>query len=199
MHRFSVKRPSAGMVVAFVALIAATSGTAVALPGNNSVNSGDIKNNSITGSDVKNSSLKSADVKNGSLLSSDFKAGQIPAGPTSAAGPTGPAKNALAFAHVHADGTIDGALSKNMAVQADNSYTDDYCLIVPPGSRNIVATIDSGEDDNDYLDGVATVSLDPDYIHDYWDCPSTSNAIVVTFSPYYVGGTVNLPVFVTVN
>ena len=40
MHGFRMRRPSASMSVAFVALIAALSGTAVALPGKNSVNSG---------------------------------------------------------------------------------------------------------------------------------------------------------------
>ena len=38
------RRPTPAMAVAFVALLAALSGTAVALPGTNSVDSGDIKN-----------------------------------------------------------------------------------------------------------------------------------------------------------
>jgi hypothetical protein len=69
--------PSPAMVVAFVALIAAMSGTAVALPGKNSVDSGDLKNgavknadigkNAVTGSRVKNNSLKGADIVESSL------------------------------------------------------------------------------------------------------------------------------------
>jgi hypothetical protein len=202
MQGFRMKRPSAGMVVAFVALVAALSGTAVALPGSNSVNSGDIKNNTITSSDIKNNSVKSTDVKNGSLLSKDFKSGQLPAGPAGAAGaagPAGPAGSALAFAHINDNGTIDAANSKNMAVQ-DNPANGEYCLIVPPGSRSITATVDLGQNDNYFDDGVATATFDPTFIHTgELGCPSESNAAVVTFSPYYVGGQVQVPVYVVVN
>jgi hypothetical protein len=65
------------MIVAFVALIAAMSGTAVALPGKNKVDSGDLKKgavkssdigkNAVTGSRVKNNSLKGADILESSL------------------------------------------------------------------------------------------------------------------------------------
>ena len=75
MHRIKRLRPSASMVVALIALFAATAGTETAA-------------RLITGSMIKNSSITTADVKNSSLLSSDFKPGQLPAG---AQGPTGPA------------------------------------------------------------------------------------------------------------
>ncbi len=45
MRDFLARRPSPAMAVAFVALLAALSGTAIALPGTNTVDSGDIKNN----------------------------------------------------------------------------------------------------------------------------------------------------------
>jgi hypothetical protein len=70
------------MAVAFVALLAALSGTAVALPGKNSVDSGDIKNgqvkgkdiakNAVTGKKVKNSSLTGSDTRDASLTGSDI-------------------------------------------------------------------------------------------------------------------------------
>ena len=81
MLRNFKRRPSPAMAVAFVALLAALSGTAVALPGKNTVNSGDIKNgqvkgkdigkNTVTGKKVKNSSLTGGDVKNESLAGGD--------------------------------------------------------------------------------------------------------------------------------
>jgi hypothetical protein len=65
------------MGVAFVALLLALCGTAIALPGRNTVDSGDIKKsgvrsgdiakNAVTGSKVKNNSLKGADVLESSL------------------------------------------------------------------------------------------------------------------------------------
>jgi hypothetical protein len=77
------RRPSPAMAVAFVALLAALSGTAVALPGKNTVDSGDLKKNAVKNADiaknavngkkVKNSSLASGDVKNESLTGDDVK------------------------------------------------------------------------------------------------------------------------------
>jgi hypothetical protein len=75
------RKPTPAMAVAFIALLAALSGTAVALPGTNSVDSGDIKNrqvkgkdlanNAVTGAKVKNSAIRSADVGNDSLTGTD--------------------------------------------------------------------------------------------------------------------------------
>jgi hypothetical protein len=61
------------MAVAFVALIAALSGSAIALPGSNGVNSGDIKNNSVKSADVKNNGLTGKDIRNGRVGSADVK------------------------------------------------------------------------------------------------------------------------------
>lgn len=76
------RRPSASMVVAFIALLVAISGTsyaAITLP-KNSVGTKQLKKNAVT----------SAKVKNGSLLRRDFRAGQIPAGPQGPQGIQGP-------------------------------------------------------------------------------------------------------------
>lgn len=83
MLRNFKRRPSPAMAVAFVALLAALSGTAVALPGKNTVDSGDLKKNAVKNADiaknavngkkVKNSSLASGDVKNESLTGGDVK------------------------------------------------------------------------------------------------------------------------------
>jgi hypothetical protein len=55
---------SSAHVIATIALIVTVAGgTALALPGKNSVNSGDIKNGTVRGVDVRNNSLTGADVK----------------------------------------------------------------------------------------------------------------------------------------
>jgi hypothetical protein len=61
------------MGVAFTALVIALGGTAVALPGSNGVNSGDVKNNSLTSKDVKNNSLTGKDIRNGRVAGADVK------------------------------------------------------------------------------------------------------------------------------
>jgi hypothetical protein len=86
MSRFS-RRPSPAMAVAFIALLAALSGTAVALPGKNTVDSGDIKNgqvktkdirnNAVTTKKVKNNNLRSNDIRNNTLTGNDINEGSL--------------------------------------------------------------------------------------------------------------------------
>lgn len=76
------RRPSAGVVLAIVALFVALGGSsyaAVSLP-KGSVGSPQIKQNAVN----------SKKVLDGSLLAKDFKPGQLPAGPQGAPGPQGP-------------------------------------------------------------------------------------------------------------
>jgi hypothetical protein len=73
MRQFSLRKPSPAMAVAFIALLAALSGTAVALPGKNRVDSGDIKNNSVRTKDIRNGNVTTKDVKNNNLRSIDIR------------------------------------------------------------------------------------------------------------------------------
>src|SRR5262245_65953064 len=57
MRKLVAPRPSPALVVAFAALIVALSGTAIGLPGKNTVDSGDIKNNAVKGKDVNEGTL----------------------------------------------------------------------------------------------------------------------------------------------
>lgn len=72
-----MRRPQHSTIVAYLALFVALGGTAaVALPGTNTVNSGDIKNNSVKGKDVNEKSLKGVlscpgDMRKGSNLCFD--------------------------------------------------------------------------------------------------------------------------------
>jgi hypothetical protein len=90
MRQFS-RLPSPAMAVAFVALLAALSGTALALPGKNTVDSGDIKKGAVNAPDVGKNAITSGKVKDRSLLAKDFKPGQLPAGPKGDPGPKGDA------------------------------------------------------------------------------------------------------------
>lgn len=85
MKKLLSRRPSPALALAFVAMLAALSGTAIALPGKNSVQSNDIKKNAVTGSKIKKSAVASSDVKNDSLTGSDIKEstlGKVPSAGT---------------------------------------------------------------------------------------------------------------------
>ena len=59
------------VLIALLALVAAASGTALALPGKNSVKKGDIAKNAVTSKQIKNDSVTGTDVKESTL-------GQVP-------------------------------------------------------------------------------------------------------------------------
>jgi hypothetical protein len=69
----SVRRPSPALVVATIALFVALSGSAVALQGQNTVDSGDIINGEVGSKDLNNGGVKSKDVKDENLQSADVK------------------------------------------------------------------------------------------------------------------------------
>jgi hypothetical protein len=88
------RRPAHGTFVAYLALLVALSGTAVAAV---QIGSDEIANNSLRSRDLRNEDVRTKDVRNGSLLSQDFKANELPEGPAGPPGPaTGPAGGALA-------------------------------------------------------------------------------------------------------
>lgn len=64
----SKRLPSPALILAFVALVAALgTGSAFALKGKNTVDTGDIKKNAVRSSDVKNNSLTGADINEATL------------------------------------------------------------------------------------------------------------------------------------
>jgi hypothetical protein len=67
------RRPSPATPIAFIALLAALSGTAVALPGRNTVDSGDIKNGVVRNKDLRSNAVTGAKVKTNSLSGSDVQ------------------------------------------------------------------------------------------------------------------------------
>lgn len=66
-------RPSPALIVALIALVAAMSGAAVALPGKETVNSGDIKDSGVRSQDIKRDAVGSKHVKGKSIKGSDVQ------------------------------------------------------------------------------------------------------------------------------
>jgi len=79
-------RISSAHVIALIALFVAIGGVAGALPGKNTVDSGDIKKNAVQSADISNSKgVKSADVVNDALTGNDINEatlGQVPSAGT---------------------------------------------------------------------------------------------------------------------
>ena len=67
LDRFKDRAGLAALTVSVVALVAAIGGVAGALPGKNTVNSGDVKKNSLKSVDLKNDGVTGADVKESTL------------------------------------------------------------------------------------------------------------------------------------
>ena len=67
MRAMSRMRPSPALVVALAALVIAMSGAAIALPGNDTVGSNDIKKNAVRSKHIKGKSVKGSDVQDDAL------------------------------------------------------------------------------------------------------------------------------------
>lgn len=63
-------RPSAAFLVAMTALVMSITGVAVALPGTNTVNSGDIVNETIKGKDIRDGAVGGAEIAENAITSS---------------------------------------------------------------------------------------------------------------------------------
>jgi len=83
-------RPSPALVVAFLALFVALSGTSYAVS--------KLPAKSVGGRQLKTNAVTSAKVKDGSLLAADFRSGQLPQGPAGPAGPSGLSQSGGAWA-----------------------------------------------------------------------------------------------------
>ena len=64
-------------VIGYVALFIALAGGAYALPGRNSVGSGDIRNNQVRSVDIRNEQIRTADIRNNNVLGRDLRTGAV--------------------------------------------------------------------------------------------------------------------------
>jgi hypothetical protein len=110
---FANRRPSPAMAIAFVALLAALSGTAIALPGTNTVDSGDIVNNTVRSKDIRNGTVGGKDIKNGSVKSLDVGDNSL----------TGTDINESTLGKVPSAANADHATNADSATNAGNATT----------------------------------------------------------------------------
>ncbi len=160
MGKVFKRLPSPSMAVAFIALLAALGGTAVALPGGNSVkkddiaagavNSSDIRNNTVLGRDVRTSTLRGSDVGANTITGSDVNEGSLGKVPsaTSAdnAGSAGNASTAGFATSAGNAGTTDGLSLAKIDYRAPSSSAT--TTVFEQGGLRIVAGCNAGGDLN---------------------------------------------------
>jgi hypothetical protein len=74
---FKTRRPSASLVVSFVALAIAISGTAVALPGKNKVETNDLEKNAVTAKKIKKNAVTTKKVKDLAITAAKLADGSV--------------------------------------------------------------------------------------------------------------------------
>ena len=171
MTRAPRHRPSPAMVVAFVALIAALSGSAIALPGKNKVDKNDIKKNAVGAKQIKKNAVAGSEARNNSLTGADINEatlGQVPSAGT--AGSAASAGSANSFGGMTATKIERFSLADNgtrevgtfgpfsLSATCDINDTDtDTALITLTTTQSNSAFV--GEDEAPDLDAGGTVSF----------------------------------------
>ena len=150
-------RPTPALVVAMVALIAALSGTALALPSKNSVKSNDIAPGAVKGRDIANQAVKPPKLD---LIKVDGEAGPLPTASVSAQDLGGPSvtvhvpETGLIAVYARGTGEIDGGgqgalaqvhlyeptLMPNAPRVLEFDTADPQLRITTPGTGNLDGT-----------------------------------------------------------
>ena len=141
-----MKRPSPTVAIAILALLITFSGIASALPGKNTVDSGDVKKDALKGKDIKESTLNlpPGAVAEGLKVSTRLKVLSPVSAFSFGAGtmncPAG--KQAIAGGGGYSDGSTDGRISSSFPVKGENT---------PPGDGDTfdgwrIGVFDDGED-----------------------------------------------------
>lgn len=154
-----IPRPSPALVIAVIALIAATSGNAIAdgvtavaaKLGKNSVTSREVKNGSLTLSDFKSSErtkLKGADGATGAKGATGATGPAGPAGPT---GPQGPAGTPDGYTKAEADAAFLGKSAKAADSEQLDGIDSGGFLHGSGGTTYNHATVNSGASNANFL------------------------------------------------
>jgi hypothetical protein len=166
MRKRLAELPSPAMTVAFLALLAALTGTAVALPGNNTVTSGDIVNGQVKTHDIRNGTVRGRDIRNGTVTGRDVSErslGTVPsarnAGFANVAGAAGRANSAATADTVRTSGVVtasDGATDV-LVVQARGWRVELDCDLAGIGAILVLENTGAGNDsfvtdDEDFTD-----------------------------------------------
>jgi hypothetical protein len=136
----SVRRPSPALIVAIVALVAALAGSAIALPGKNTVKSNDIAKNAVGSSDIKNNKVKGADVNEASL-------GKVPSAATADSAAVLAGQTVFSAVVAEGDHTVVtfGPFTLIGACTIDDAGTDRGQLVLTTSANN--SAMDSNSDD----------------------------------------------------
>jgi hypothetical protein len=136
-------RPSPALVISFLALAVAISGTAVALPGKNKVETNDIKKSAVTAKKLKKNAVRTKKVKNAAITGPKLAANSVDGSKIVDGAITGPkiADSAVTGAKI-ADGTITGADVQNNSL--NDTKMSDYELV---GNSYILVTATEGADE----------------------------------------------------
>ena len=145
----SSRKSTFAILIALVALVAAVSGSALALPGKNSVKKGDIAKNAVTSKQIKNNSVTGNDVNEASL-------GKVPA----AAAADSAANGAV---RIHYTGAVGGPVTTiysagGLVIKASCVSAVDLVLTMESTVNNAAVFADShdhdgsGNADGDTLD-----------------------------------------------
>lgn len=149
MRRLRLRRPSAGLVVALIALTVALGGSAFAAT---LITGRDIKNGSITGKDIKNGTLTGKKVKSGSLTGRQIKVSSLGKVPSAANADTVGGQSPRAFAPAQrwilVQGTAAGAtvLAQSGGLSAARLATGVYSIDAGAtvSSRPLTAVLNLG-------------------------------------------------------
>lgn len=124
--------PSPSMAVAFIALLAALGGTAIALPGSNRVTSGDIVTGGVKTSDIRNSTVRGRDVAANTLTGADISESSL--------GTVKSATNANTASSAGDSNTVAGATVRRFSLTAPGTLFSLGGLTVTCEGSNLVAT-----------------------------------------------------------
>jgi hypothetical protein len=135
--------PSPSMAVAFVALLAALGGTAVALPGNNSVTSGDIRKGAVGTSDIKNNAIRTQDIRNSTVRGKDVRNNSLTGADVTRIGGGDVTDNSLTGADINEStlGQVPNAATlggQGPGSFESNSETIPFSFFTGEGDRQIV-------------------------------------------------------------
>ena len=162
MLRHFKRRPSPAMAVAFIALLAALSGSAIALPGKNSVDSGDLKRGAVKKADIAKNAVNAQKVKNNSLRGADVLESSLGTVPT--------ADNATNANRANSAGSADVASSltapegyREIGTSGNPSFQGECQNAVPaPPSPDVFEKAAFFKDHNGIVHLRGTIECDPD-------------------------------------
>ena len=137
------RRPQPALVVALVALIAATGGSAVALPGSSSVDGNDLKKNAVRSKTIRNGQVKGLDIARDAITAAKIADGTV-GGAEIADGSVGGAE--IAQGGVTAAQIADGTVGAS-----ELAPTEPYHTIGAPGEPRFS---DGGEGDCIWKNGL---------------------------------------------